>query len=73
METRHVGAGVTLTLSQSGGGGYGDPFTRPTELVLRDVRDGYVSPAAAERDYGVVIDSGGEVDENATEVRRSRR
>ena len=73
METRHVGAGVTLTLSQSGGGGYGDPFARPTDLVLRDVRDGYVSPAAAERDYGVVIDGRSEVDETATEGRRSRR
>ncbi len=73
METRRVGAGVTLSLSQSGGGGYGDPFTRPAELVLRDVRDGYVSRAAAERDYGVEIDDGGEVDETATAARRSRR
>ena len=71
METRHVGAGVTLTLSQSGGGGYGDPFTRPAELVLRDVRDGYVSSAAAEREYGVVFDNGGEIDESATAERRS--
>ncbi len=38
-----------------------------------DVRDGYVSPAAAERDYGVVIDDGGEVDEAATKARRPRR
>ncbi len=73
METRNVTAGVTLTLAQSGGGGYGDPFTRPAELVLRDVRDGYVAPVAAAHDYGVVFDDGGEVDEAATEARRSRR
>ena len=72
METRHVGAGVTLTLSQSGGGGCGDSFTRPTEFVLRDVLDGYVSATAAERDYGVVFNDGGEIDESATAGRRSR-
>jgi N-methylhydantoinase B len=38
-----------------GGGGFGDPRTRNAERVLRDVRDGVVSAAAAERDYGVAI------------------
>jgi N-methylhydantoinase B len=38
-----------------GGGGYGDPRTREPSRVLRDVRDGIVSPSAAERDYGVAI------------------
>jgi N-methylhydantoinase B len=41
-----------------GGGGYGDPFTRDPALVLRDVRRGYLAPADAERDYGVVIRAG---------------
>jgi len=40
-----------------GGGGWGDPFARPPELVLRDVRDGVLSRAAAERDYGVALDA----------------
>ena len=54
----------TLT---GGGGGYGDPLARPAAEVLRDVREGYVSAAAAERDYGVVIDPGTlTVDEAAT-------
>ena len=39
----------------NGGGGWGDPFMRETENVLRDVRDGYVSIAGAARDYGVVV------------------
>jgi N-methylhydantoinase B len=42
-------------LTTSGGGGWGDPFTRDPELVKRDVRDGYVSIDAATRDYGVVV------------------
>ena len=41
-----------------GGGGWGDPFTRPPALVLRDVRDGVLSRDAAERDYGVALRPG---------------
>ena len=50
---RH-GPGTYRALSP-GGGGYGDPRTRDPARVLRDVRDGIVSAAAAERDYGVAI------------------
>jgi N-methylhydantoinase B len=38
-----------------GGGGVGDPRERDPRAVLRDVVDGYVSPDAARRDYGVSI------------------
>ena len=38
-----------------GGGGWGNPFARDPQLVLRDVRDGIVSRESAEREYGVVI------------------
>jgi hypothetical protein len=39
---------------------------------LLDVAQGYVSIAAAERDYGVVLDkAGGAVDETATAKRRA--
>ena len=41
-----------------GGGGWGDPLERDPERVLRDVRNELVSPEAAERDYGVVVDTG---------------
>ena len=55
-----------------GGGGWGDPFNRDAELVLRDVRDGVVSPEAARRDYGVVITANGRsVDTVATTAVRS--
>jgi N-methylhydantoinase B len=47
--------GARVQLNLPGGGGYGDPFQRPIELVLNDVINGYVSLEAAEREYGVVI------------------
>src|SRR6478672_6966 len=48
-------AGDIFRLDTPGGGGHGDPLAREAERVLIDVRDGNVSPEAAERDYGVVI------------------
>lgn len=50
-----------------GGGGWGDPFTRDPEQILRDVRDGYVSIEVAARDYGVVIE--GDVDNDPEGLR----
>jgi N-methylhydantoinase B len=44
-----------VQLNLPGGGGYGDPFQRPVELVFNDVVNGYVSLEAAEYEYGVVI------------------
>ncbi len=38
-----------------GGGGYGDPFERPVEKVVEDVRNGLVSVMGARQDYGVAI------------------
>ena len=56
-----------------GGGGWGDPFARPSGAVLRDVRDGVVTRGAAERDYGVVITADGYgVDQAATQAIRTR-
>jgi N-methylhydantoinase B len=41
------------------GGGYGDPLDRDPNLVLADVVNGIVSPAAARECYGVLIDEQG--------------
>jgi N-methylhydantoinase B len=49
-----VSPGDVISLMLPGGGGYGDPLARSRERVLADVRDGFVSAEAAERDYGVV-------------------
>ena len=64
--------GDILLLETGGGGGHGHPFDRPAERVWTDVQDGFVSLAAAEAQYGVVID-GGEVDLAATAALRADR
>jgi N-methylhydantoinase B len=50
-----VGEGDRILVSTPGGGGYGDPLERDPELVLRDVRRGYIDAAAARALYGVVL------------------
>ncbi|WP_121640190.1 hydantoinase B/oxoprolinase family protein [Virgibacillus sp. Bac330] len=47
--------GDRFTRPSAGGGGLGDPLKRNPQSVLEDVKDGYVSIARAEKDYGVVI------------------
>ncbi len=66
-------AGESMTFLLPGASGYGDPFLRDPQAVLRDVRLGFVSREAAERDYGVVIADGGVVDEAATKTIRTTR
>jgi len=43
--------GDIIRLETSGGGGHGDPASRPRELVRQDVDLGYVSTERAEADY----------------------
>ena len=62
--------GDIVSTSTPGGGGYGCPFERDLRAVLKDVQSGYVSAAAAERDYGVVIREG-RCDQTATERLRA--
>ena len=58
----------------AGGGGWGDPFARDPARVAADVRDGYVSLAAARDQYGVALDPDHlAVDEAATATLRARR
>jgi N-methylhydantoinase B len=47
--------GDVVSHRTGGGGGYGPASDREYDLVERDVREGYVSRQAAERDYGVVV------------------
>lgn len=47
--------GERLIVRYAGGGGYGDPLSRDGARVRRDLRDGYISPAAARRDYGLDV------------------
>ena len=65
---------ATIVADTPGGGGWGNPFARAPGLVLRDVRDGVLSRAAAERDYGVVLAADGLiVDKARTRALRNTR
>ena len=67
--------GDIFRLDTPGGGGHGDPVTREPERVLADIREGFVSPDVAERDYGVVLKREREaliVDLAATHERRKK-
>ncbi len=63
-ERQELPAKCTLTLRRgdvfrhvlAGAGGWGDPFTRDAERVLRDVREEKITPDYARREYGVAID-----------------
>jgi N-methylhydantoinase B len=46
-----LAAGDSFFLESAGGGGFGDPVRRDPAALRRDVAEGYVSAAAAERDY----------------------
>jgi N-methylhydantoinase B len=45
-------AGDSIRVETPGGGGFGPSAERPLELIARDLRDGVVTRAAADRDYG---------------------
>lgn len=64
-------AGDRVRVSTPGGGGYGDPFTRPTEKVIRDVERGYYTVEQARERFGVVIEPG-TLSVNAAETGRLR-
>ena len=67
-----VKSGDILYFNTWGGGGVGDPLTRETERVLKDVNSGLVGLEAANDIYGVVI-SNGAVDEAASEKLRAEK
>ncbi|MGL5721156.1 MAG: hydantoinase B/oxoprolinase family protein [Brevinema sp.] len=53
---RVMNKGDKAVLYTSTGGGYGNPKKRAPELVASDVKNGYISLAQAEEDYGVIVD-----------------
>lgn len=68
-----LSAGDRLIVEGAGAGGYGDPMSRDPHAVAADVRDGYISAAAALEDYGVVLSGVGVPDEAQTASVRSHR
>ena len=68
---RDIPPGAVFRQRAGGGGGYGPPRERPAALVAREVQDGIVSPGAARKIYGVVVDPDTlALDEEATEALR---
>ena len=64
--------GSRLVYFTGGGGGYGDPRERAIDLVMDDVRRGYITPEEAERDYAVCVkEDTGQVDEEKTRSLRA--
>lgn len=47
-----LNAGQSVRVQTPGGGGFGPCDERPLEEIARDLRDGIVTQASAERDYG---------------------
>ena len=47
----HVPIGAILEVESGGGGGFGSPLQRDPEAVHSDIREGFISEAAARRDY----------------------
>ena len=48
--------GERIVIETAGGGGWGDPLARDSELVRRDVVEGLITLERAREAYGVVID-----------------
>lgn len=70
---RNIPQHTVFNEKAGGGGGYGNPFDRPEEKVLEDVRNDLVSVHSAEHDYGVVInESTLEVNQEATRKLRGK-
>ena len=76
LQSKHYGVPVVpgdiIRMRCGGGAGAGDPVTRDAASVADDVRDGAVSQAAAEHEYGVVLRPDRQPDTAATTARRSQ-
>ncbi len=64
-------AGDAYVMLSGGGGGFGSPLERNLDDLQNDVRQGYVSKAAARESYGAVFGSDGRIDRPASEARRA--
>ncbi len=48
--------GDQITLSEAGGGGFGDPSQRDHALIKEDLRQGYITKSGAQRDYSIDLE-----------------
>ncbi len=70
LQGHRLRKGDAFRMRSGGGGGFGNPHERKAEDVALDVAEGYVSAAAALRDYAVVTDADGKL--NAPETQKLR-
>jgi N-methylhydantoinase B len=69
-----LGPGDVYYAFPPGGGGVGRPFSRPPDVVLEDVKNGFVSVERAAAEYAVVIDAESqEIDHEATRTVRAAK
>ncbi len=71
--TTSVARDTLIIHEQAGAGGFGNPMLRKPVDVAEDVADGKITPAFAERHYGVLCDDAGRIDEPATAKARAAR
>lgn len=69
--TYPLAEGDVLATAPQAGGGWGDPLARPAAALVADLAAGAVTPEAAVRLYGAVLDADGGIDADATAVRRA--
>ncbi len=78
--TGEIGTGQLVVLNRddevvevvlAGGAGFGDPLDRDYDRIEHDLRHGYVTPAGAARDYGVVVGGNGKIDRKASDKQRA--
>lgn len=53
----HMRKGDVARLVTATGGGYGHPLERPVEMVIQDLKNGYITPEIAEKWYGITVDT----------------
>ena len=50
--------GDCISLTTGGGGGWGKPAERDVERIAEDLREGWITPERARRDYDYVAPDG---------------
>lgn len=67
-----IPSGTVYHQIAGGGGGFGNPLKRNLSIIVEEVKNQVISPEAANKEYGVVIDENSfEINEFETKKRRS--
>jgi len=70
IDVLHLTPGDVVRVRSPAGAGYGIPIERDADKVLKDVQDGFVTPAQAEERYGVIL-ANGAIDQQKTKAMRA--